>query len=109
MRIKLTEQDRARLGVPEVMEYDSSRPKLSEIRAISRPEPDGPGFKGWSVLERALNGEDLDDGLAALAVFVWLAVRRHTDVSWADFDLDLLGLEAKGDEDPNSSAPTGAQ
>jgi hypothetical protein len=59
------------------------------------------GYKGWIELEGHLTGGEPDDRLAALAVVMWLAVRRHCAVDWDDFDLDLIGADTEPDPDPD--------
>jgi hypothetical protein len=104
LRIRLTKSDRARLGgVPEWIEYDVTRPRLGEIRKLK----DQVGWP-WKQFDEGLNSEDLDERLASRAVLWWLAVNRIFEVSWDDFDVDILGVELEEVDDPNPSAPTGA-
>jgi hypothetical protein len=102
-RIRLAADDRQRYGLPEWIEYDQGRPRLSEIRALKAALD-----MTWTRFEALLGSEDVDEQLAGLAALLWLAVRRHTDVPWDDFDLDLLGADIEAVEDPNRSAPSGA-
>lgn len=103
MRIKLADADRERYDLPEWIEFDTSRPRLSDIRALAQA-----GMKGWNELQGKLGSDDFDDRVAGHAVVCWLAVRRHTDVSWDAFDIYLLDTEVQPDADPNPPAPSGA-
>lgn len=103
MRIKLTDADRKRYSTPEWMDFDLTRPQLSEIRAVGKA-----GFKGWADLIRHMDSKDMDERFAARGVVYWLAVCRHKEVTWEAFDLDLFGVEMKESTDPNPSAPKGA-
>lgn len=102
MRIQLAEEDRQRYGLPQWLEFDTFQPRLGDLRRLK----DAVGW-GWTEFETGLNSEDIDTRLAHRAVLWWLAVNRHTQVSWDDFDVDILGVEVEQTV-PNSSAPSGA-
>lgn len=96
IRYRLADADREKYEIPEWVEFDVKDPLLSEIRAIKQA-----GFKGWADLERNLFGDDVDDQLAASAVVIWLAVRRHRPVGWDEFDFSLLKVATEVVSDPN--------
>lgn len=102
MRIRLTDDDRGRLGVPEWLDFDTLRPHLGDLRKLK----EALGWT-WTAFEAGLNSDDVDTRLAHRAVLWWLAVNRHADVPWDDFDVDILGVDVE-ETDPNSSAPSGA-
>ena len=104
IRIRLTEDDRVKLELPEWVEFDPDRPKLSEIRRL-KAEVEWELSKLWERLNHA----DVDERIAGRSVLVWLAVNRVRSVKWDEFDFDVLGAEIEevGD-DPNLSAPDGA-
>jgi hypothetical protein len=103
LKIRFADADRERYSLPGVVEYDVTRPKLGEIRKL-KAQLDW----SWKQFDAGLNSGDVDVFLAHRAVLWWLAVNRHTEVSWDDFDVDILGVELEEVEDPNPSAPTGA-
>lgn len=103
LRIQFAAEDRQRYNLPEQVEIDVDRPRLSEIRRL-KAEVDWP----LSRLSEGLRSADLDEQVAARAVLWWLAINRHTPVSWEEFECDPLGAQWEQDEDPNRSAPDGA-
>jgi hypothetical protein len=103
LRIKFADADRQRYGLPERVEYDITRPTLAEIRKL-KAQVDW----GWQALDEGVDSDDLDVKLASRAVLWWLAINRIIEVSWDDFDVDILGVELEEVDDPNPSAPTGA-
>ena len=103
IRIKLAEDDRVKLSLPEWIEYDLDRPRLSEIRKLH----EAVGW-GWGKLLDQVNDEDMDAKHAARAVLWWIAVNRHNPISWKEFDLDIFGVEFEVIPDPNLPAPSGA-
>lgn len=104
LRIRLAAEDRERYGLPEWIEYDVDRPKLSEIRKVKAAVD-----WGWHQLAKQVDADDDDDRLAARLVLWWLAVNRHHTVSWDEFELDVFGVEVEVDNDPNPPAPDGAE
>lgn len=103
VRIKLTEEDRERLGAPEVITYDVERPRLSDVRELHRQ----CGLL-WLEFAQKLDKNDLE----AAGMFLWLAVRRAgVKVDWEEFDIDMTGFEVEAEEESpkNSSAPDGAK
>lgn len=103
IRIRLAEDDRVKLELPEWIEFDVDRPKLSDIRRL-KAQVDWEWSKVWD----GLNHVDIDVRLATRAVLVWLAVNRIRPASWDDFDIDILGAEYEEVGDPNRPAPDGA-
>lgn len=103
IRIKLAEDDRVKLELPEWIEYDVNRPRLRDIRRLKAEV----GWE-WSQVWDGLNHDDIDARLATRAVLVWLAVDRLHPVSWEEFDCDILGVEVE-EPDPNAPAPDGAE
>ncbi|MEV2240583.1 hypothetical protein [Micromonospora sp. NPDC049891] len=98
IRFTLTEEDRAVLDAPEVLEYDPSRPKLKELRELERQ---------CGVTYDAL-GDGLSSGdMLSLARVVWMALlRAGVTVRWEDLDLDLLGITYEVDEEsPKAQKP----
>lgn len=103
LRIRLTDEDRGRLDVPEWIEFELGLPRLSDIRRLEG----AVGWK-WTQFEEGLNSTDVDTRLAHRAVLWWLAVNRHTPVTWEDFDIDIVGVDVEELPDPNLPAPNGA-
>lgn len=104
LRLKLTPEDAERLGVAE-LEYDPSRPRFTEVRELRNQV--GMNLPEFGELAKDPNEQDY-----VLGVVVWLAlIRAGNKVPFADFDIDVRGLVVERDEvaeDPNSSAPDGA-
>lgn len=103
LRIKLADKDRADLGVPEWVDFDGSVLRLKEVASLAQIPLKASEFEAFN------NSEDPDEKLAGLGALIWLAVRRAgVEVSWADFDVDMVAVETELVADPNPSAPTGA-
>lgn len=104
IRVRFAEDDRQRYGLPEWVDVDVQRPKLSEIRRIKAEI----GWE-WSQVDQGIDDmQDPDRRAAARAVLWWMIINRHNTVSWEDFDLDLFGVDVEAVETPNSQAPQGA-
>lgn len=111
LRLTLPAEDRAQLGAPEVIEIDIDRPTLGQIRALHEQV----GWS-WDRFQSEIRGERDDaDRLYAAGVLYWLAViGAGIRVTWAEFDLDFLGVgtiptTAPNEADPgNTPAPDGA-
>lgn len=104
IRIKFSQADRERMGLPEVVEYELERPRLKELRDLKAQVG-----KTWVELQAELGDkDDWATRLLAAGVVYWLACRRAgVKVPWDEFDLDLDDVEVERD-DPNPPAPTGA-
>lgn len=102
VRIKLVESDQARYDVPEWLDFDAQRPMLSQVRLLKEQ-----AGMSWADMRASI----ADGGLEAIAATLWLAVRgAGSDVTWADFDVDIAGADIeKVDDDPNSLALDGAK
>lgn len=104
LRLKLTAEDAERLGVTE-LEYDAARPRFSEIRELKRQA-------GLNLTEFGQLCQELDEQDYVRGVIVWLAlIRAGKPIPFEAFDVDVRGLVIESDEaaeDPNSSAPDGA-
>lgn len=104
IRLKLTADDAERLGVTE-LEYDGARPRFNEIRELKRQV-------GLNLSEFGKLCQELDEQDYVRGVIVWLAlIRAGKPIPFEEFDLDVRGLVIDSDEateDPNSSAPDGA-
>lgn len=104
LRIRFTDEDAERLGVTE-LEYDPARPRFPEIRELKNQA--GMNLVQFGELCADVQWDDYVRGVVA-----WLALIRHgITVPFEDFDVDVRGLVIDRDEaaeDPNSSAPDGA-
>lgn len=99
LRIKLAEDDRARLGAPEAIEYDPKR--LMALEAIALQKTTG--------LRPAALGSALQNGDAeAQVALVWLALFRvGIKVKFSELDFDLFGMDIVSDEDDESEDDPG--
>lgn len=113
LRIKLTDADREKYGLPETVELDLERPRLLDVRRLKLNVfvPTGDGRRRgmeWAELRNGvLSGSEFSNGAA-----LWIAARRAgAEVAWEEFDIDVNGIDvdAAEGEDPNSSAPDGAK
>lgn len=101
LRIKLSDADREKYGLGEVLELDLTRLPLLDIKRLKLEV----GMERVEFHNAVVAGSDY-----ALGVAMWLAVRRIKDVAWADFEVDVRGGTAEAvADDPNSSAPDGAK
>lgn len=127
MRIRLSGADREKYHVPEWLTYDPSRIGLREAAVLKRatrwtPERLAERLHGVEVWEDGQlvmvpkldetgapvleNGQPamepkLEPDFEAIAVVIWLALRRAgSTVLWNDdFDIDAGGLEIADDEE----------
>lgn len=92
IRFRLSEEDRARLGAPEVIEFEDRRLMLSEARKLQAAS----GYHPADFLD-ALRKSDPN----AIAALVWLALHRSgVEVEYDAIDFDLGGFEEMPESDP---------
>jgi hypothetical protein len=97
--LRLAEEDRKRLGGPELLPFDLSDVTNREAIEIARF-----GYKTPNLFRKALYNRNSDeDGLdwKAWTAAVWLALRRAgVEVDLLTFEFNCDRLEYLGDEDP---------
>jgi hypothetical protein len=84
IRFKLGEDDRARLGAPEIIDFDETKLLLSEARKLQKAS----GFHPSDFIDGLKKGN-----VDALAAVVWLALSRSgvtTEYDALDFDMSKL-------------------
>ncbi|MGC5330997.1 hypothetical protein [Micromonospora sp. DT62] len=104
IRIQFTPEDAERFDVPEVT-FDPRALRFPEIRLLKNEA-------GMSLVEFGELCTDQDNYIYLVGVLAWLGLYRAGKyVRFEEFDVDARGIELLGDEadeDPNSSAPDGA-
>ena len=104
IRIKFTAEDAERFGMDEV-EFDPKALRFPEIRLLKNEA-------GMSLPEFGALCNDEDNYYYLVGVLAWLGLyRAGKHVRFEEFDVDARGLDLIGNEaseDPNSSAPDGA-
>lgn len=91
-RIRLSDEDRERIGCDEWLELDLSHLPVEEAEAIE----DATG-KTWDMV--------LDPGAKAAKARLWFALRRAgIEVSFAELTFNLLGMRVTRDEDDPGKA-----
>jgi hypothetical protein len=94
MKIRLHPSDCERLGVPEVIDFDTTQIGLREAAALQKVTGLDP-----DELFKALNAKNLE----ALAALVWLVVGRQLGKrpDWDTFDVNAaIDIEGDEEEDP---------
>lgn len=102
LKIRLTTEDQARYGGPEILEWDAAKWLTSEAEAFQehiRDEQGNPvpvtSYQKW--LQHG--------GVAVIKWTMWLALRRAgVAVDWAVFDPDFLGAGWIYDPEPEPVA-----
>jgi len=112
VRLKLSDEDRERLGAPEWIEYDPTRLMLDEAIAIQDhtgygPDELGDALRGTPVVRHGEpvmgpgGRQRMRRDLRAWQSVVWVALHRAgVQVALPDLTFDLIGLDVGGDEEP---------
>lgn len=89
--IRLSDEDRERIGCEEWLTLDLTHLPVEEAEAIE--EATG---KTWDVV--------LDSGAKAAKARLWFALKRAgVEVPFGELTFDLLGMRVRNDEDPGKA------